>query len=116
MRGLAATGGMICWMSAIAAIPLAEATAITFAGAAAGHHRLRLILGETVRLRRWSAIVVGFVGVLIILQARRVDRPAGAVWALGAALLFAVNALVIKSMTRTETPSGSSPGRRSCCR
>ncbi len=104
VRGLAATGGMICWMTAIAAIPLAEATAITFAAPLLATIGSSLILGETVRLRRWSAIVVGFVGVLIILRPGASIIQPGAVWALGAALLFAVNALVIKSMTRTEDP------------
>lgn len=104
VRGLAATGGMICWMSAIAAIPLAEATAITFAAPLLATIGSAMILGETVRLRRWSAIVIGFVGVLIILRPGASIVQPGAIWALGAAVLFALNALVIKSMTRTEDP------------
>ena len=103
-RGIAATGAMICWMTSIAHIPLAEATAISFAAPLLATIGSSLILRETVRLRRWSAIVVGFVGVLIILRPGASIIEPGAIWALGAACLFAVNALTIKSMTRTESP------------
>ncbi len=103
-RGAAATGAMICWMTSIAEIPLAEATAITFAAPLLATIGSALILGETVRLRRWSAIIIGFVGVLIILRPGASIVQPGAIWALGAAGLFSVNALVLKSMTRTEDP------------
>lgn len=104
LRGVGATGGMICWMSAIAIMPLAEATAISFAAPLLATIGSSLILGETVRLRRWSAIIVGFAGVLIILRPGVSIIDAGAVWALGAALMFSANSLIIKSLTRTEDP------------
>ncbi len=65
------------------------------------------ILGETVGWRRWTAIAVGFVGVLIILQ------PGSAVfsiWALvpfSAALLFAVYSLLTRYVARADAASVS---------
>jgi drug/metabolite transporter (DMT)-like permease len=60
------------------------------------------ILGEKVGWRRWLAIVVGFVGVIVILN------PGGAVftpWAvvpLAAAILFAIYALLTRYVARTD--------------
>jgi len=101
-RGLLATGGVLCWMSAVAAMPIAEATSISFVAPLFATAGSALLLGETVRLRRWSAIIVGFIGVLIMLRPGYAVVGVGAFWAVGAAGFMACSALAIKSLTRTE--------------
>ncbi|MFW2588853.1 DMT family transporter [Sagittula sp. SSi028] len=65
------------------------------------------VLGEQVGWRRWAAIGVGFVGVIIILQ------PSGGVFSpyavipLGAALMFALYALLTRYVARTDTAATS---------
>ncbi|GAA4222528.1 DMT family transporter [Sagittula sp. NFXS13] len=65
------------------------------------------VLGEQVGWRRWAAIGVGFVGVMIILQ------PSGGVFSpyaaipLGAALMFALYALLTRFVARTDTAATS---------
>lgn len=65
------------------------------------------VLGETVGWRRWTAIVVGFVGVLIILQPGvTVFAPAAAVPLL-AALMFALYGLLTRYAARLDSAATS---------
>jgi len=59
---------MLGGFSAIIHLPLADATAIFFAKSFFVTIFALLILGEAVGIYRWSAVAVGFVGVLIMLQ------------------------------------------------
>ncbi|MEM1045439.1 MAG: DMT family transporter [Pseudomonadota bacterium] len=69
---LAATA-MLCGFTAIIHLPLAEATAIGFSKTFFLTIFAILILKETVGARRWSATIVGFVGVIVILRPTGVD-------------------------------------------
>lgn len=65
------------------------------------------ILGESVGWRRWAAIAVGFVGVLVILQpGRGVFNPA-AIIPLISALMFALYALLTRYAARRDTTATS---------
>lgn len=59
---------MLTWFYGLSVVPLADATALAFTLPLFATIGAALFLGETVRLRRWIAVVVGFVGVLIILR------------------------------------------------
>ena len=52
----------------VAYMAIADATAISFTGPLFATVGAALILKETVRLRRWTATLVGFAGVLVIVQ------------------------------------------------
>lgn len=101
-RGLAATAAIILWMTALATMPMAEATAISFTSPLFATVGSALLLHERVRARRWTAIAVGFAGVLIILRPGVVAPEPGAFAALAAALGMATAVLLIKALTRTE--------------
>ena len=65
------------------------------------------ILGETVGWRRWAAIGVGFIGVLIVLQpGLRVVDPAAAIPLLGA-VLFAIYGLLTRYVARRDSTATS---------
>lgn len=102
IRGLAATTGVIGWVSALATLPLAEATAITFTAPLFATIGSALLLGEVVRLRRWSAVLIGLIGVLIIIRPGMVPVETGALWALMGAAGMATAVLSVKALTRTE--------------
>lgn len=59
---------MTAWFYALALIPVAEVTAISFLAPLFGTIGAILFLGEKVRIRRITALVVGFVGAMIILR------------------------------------------------
>ena len=67
-RGLLGFSSYTTYYLAVAAMPLAEVVSITFTMPLFVTAMSALILGEKVGVRRWSAVVVGFIGVLIILS------------------------------------------------
>ncbi|MBI1204509.1 MAG: EamA family transporter [Rhodopseudomonas sp.] len=66
-RGALSVFGMFTNFSALARLPLAEATAIQFASPLITVALAALILKERVRIFRWSAVAVGFAGVIVML-------------------------------------------------
>jgi drug/metabolite transporter (DMT)-like permease len=67
-RSLLQIGSTVLYFSAIALLPLATATVIAFAQPLLLTVFSVPLLGERVGLRRWSAVLIGFVGVLIIVR------------------------------------------------
>lgn len=65
-RGLSQFGSMLCWFLAVSVLSLGSATAIGFAAPLFTTLLSIVILKEKVGIHRWSALIVGFVGVLII--------------------------------------------------
>lgn len=94
---------MATFFWALSLMPLANVVALTFAAPLIMTVLSVFMLGETVGPRRWAAVVIGFVGVLIIL------RPAGAGFAwtacipLAAALFYAISIIVSRQLTATES-------------
>lgn len=68
IRGIGEIIGTMCFISAIVFTPLSTASAILQATPLVVTLGAALFLGETVGWRRWSAIMVGFIGVLMIIR------------------------------------------------
>lgn len=85
-------------------LPLADATTIGFTVPIFATMFAALILGEKVGIRRWAAILIGFIGVLVVVQPGGNMIPAlGATVALIGALVTAAVTLVIRVLGRTES-------------
>jgi drug/metabolite transporter (DMT)-like permease len=98
---------MLCSFTALAMLPFAQAVALSFTTPLFSTIGARLILGETVRARRWSATLAGFAGVLIMLWPEMTaggGNLLGAGLGIVAAAISAVAQLIVKQLTRTETP------------
>lgn len=101
-RALAGVVGMLASFYAIAHLPLATSTALSFTAPMFTTVLAVFMLGEQIRMRRWSAIVVGFVGAVIILRPGWTAIDAGMIAALISAGSSALNTIVIKLLARTE--------------
>lgn len=101
-RGLTGIISMILFFLAFALLPLADATAIGFAAPLFLTALAVPMLGETVGWRRWTAVVIGFVGVLVMVRPGGDLLQLGALAALGAALSQALAMIQVRQMTRTE--------------
>ena len=103
LRALVGICAMTTGFYVISHMLLAESTAISFTVPLFATLGAMLFLKEKVHLRRWTAIIIGFAGVLIIL------RPTGetslflGLLGLLSALLTACSILLIKSLSRTES-------------
>ena len=94
--------GMICYFMAIAYLPLAEVIALGFSKPLFVTLGAALVLGEVVRARRWSAVAVGFLGVMIVLRPGAQAISPYALLILGGTVLGAAVTLMIKRLTATE--------------
>lgn len=66
-RGVISVVGMFCNFGALARLPLVESNAISFTSPLFSVALAALVLHEHVRIYRWSAVVIGFIGVLVVL-------------------------------------------------
>ncbi|MGA2125232.1 MAG: DMT family transporter [Xanthobacteraceae bacterium] len=113
-RGLVGIAGMFLSFAALARLPLANATAIGFAAPLITVALAALVLKERVRVYRWSAVGVGFVGVLVMLvpyldlsssAAGGSTQTIGAVLGLAAAFCNAGSVIQTRRLTDSETTS-----------
>lgn len=110
-RSMVGILAMITTFIAFSLLPLPDATAIGFASPLVVVVLSALILGETVRFYRWSAVIVGFLGILIILSPHlgsgEVDagQSIGALSAATAAFLTATAMILVRKLCETERTS-----------
>jgi len=114
-RGMLGAAGMFLNFAALARLPLADVTAILFASPLITVALAAVFLKERVRVYRWSAVVVGLLGVVVMLLphlsvgAAATMTAAGAVGALCAATASFTNAgAVIQTRRLTDTETNSS--------
>ncbi len=106
-RGVFHVTGSLIWISAIPLVTLAEASAIGFTGPIFMMLGAVLFLRERMYGARWAAVLIAFVGVLIVLwpglaSTDVVSLPT--LWMLIASPIFAVSFLLSKVLTRYDTP------------
>jgi len=105
-RGIAGSCGMFSSFFALQLLPLPDATALGFAAPLMVVVLAAIFLGEPVRLYRWSAVAVGFVGVVVMLwEQLGLFRGTGNGWGAGAALSAAVFSAIAVIQTRRLTMS-----------
>ena len=87
---------------AFSMMPLASATAINFSAPLFATLASLVFLKEPVGPARWIALVLGFIGVLIVTAPGSETFQIGALYALGNSLLFGTVTVGVRGMTRTE--------------
>lgn len=103
-RGVLGLTTMALAFSALAFLPLAEATTISFVAPLFSVALSALILGERVGRYRWSAVLVGFAGVLVVMRPGSSDLPPlGLALALLAAAGVAAVTITIRQIGKTES-------------
>lgn len=113
-RGMISIAGMFLNFAALARLPLSDATAITFVAPLITVAFAAIFLGERVRIYRWSAVGVGFIGTIVMLwpyfdvahfTAGGTVAAVGAACALGSAFTNAGSVIQTRRLTTTETTS-----------
>jgi hypothetical protein len=112
-RGMISVAGMFLNFAALARLPLADANALSFASPLITVALAAFILGEQVRIYRWSAVAIGFVGVLVMLwpyldighMTASTSASIGAACALAAAFTNAGSVIQTRRLTDSETTS-----------
>ncbi|NLH80333.1 MAG: DMT family transporter [Phyllobacteriaceae bacterium] len=110
IRSVVGVTAMALWFSGVQRISLADSLAITYAAPLLTVALAAILLGETVRFHRWSAVAVGFLGVLVVLSphlgelSHLLDGGAatGAAMCFVYAFFMAFAQIQVRSLTRTE--------------
>jgi len=95
---------MYCSYYAIARMPLADYTGLSFTKPLFATLLAIVILGETVRWRRWTATLVGFLGVLVMVRPGAGTIQPAALAALTDSFSVAFLVTLVKRLPATETP------------
>jgi drug/metabolite transporter (DMT)-like permease len=103
VRNLVHYSAQFCWFYALSLIPLARVVAIEFTMPIWTAILAALFLAERLSPSRIAAVVLGFIGILIIVRPGLEQVDKGELSALYAALAFAVAMILTKSLTRTES-------------
>ena len=115
-RGALSIVGMFCNFGALARLPLIEANAISFTSPLIGVALAALVLKERVRIYRWSAVTVGFIGVLVVLAPHLTGDEltiamagatglAGVIYAVAGSITNAGTMIQTRHLTKSETTS-----------
>src|SRR5215813_2685291 len=103
LRSLFNLATMLTFYYALDALPLTNSIAIGYAAPLFMTALSVPLLRERVGWRRWLAVVVGFIGVLIAAQPSADGISAGALFALGAALFYALTLVTSRQLSTTES-------------
>lgn len=104
LRSALNAGGMLLFFLSLSLAPLATVSAIGFAAPLFAALFAILFLGEKVGIRRWTGLMIGFIGTVIILRPGAGVIDTGALVALASSLLWAGAMVVIKRLTGTDSP------------
>jgi drug/metabolite transporter (DMT)-like permease len=103
LRGLSQTTSQTFLMIAFSLMPLAGAIAINFSAPIFATIAAIILLREPVGLARWFAILVGFLGVLVVTSPGTETFTIGAMFALGNAILYGTVTAGVRGLTKTES-------------
>jgi drug/metabolite transporter (DMT)-like permease len=107
-RGVIGTSSMFAWFLSLSLLPLPEAMTLSFSTPLIVVVFSALLLGEVVRVYRWSAVAAGFAGVLIMLWPRLSaggmgnSELLGTMTALASAAAAALAVVQIRNLLNTE--------------
>ncbi len=103
IRGFLSAINTLAWFTALTIMPLGEAVALNFTSPLFATILAAIFLNEVVHARRWTATVIGFIGVLIVVRPGVETIQLGALLALGTALSISVNVMLIRVMSQVDS-------------
>ena len=103
-RGFVHGIAVMLWFYAMARIPIAEVTALGYTAPIFVTIGAAFFFGEKLHLRRIMAVVIGFIGAMIIIRPGFQEISSGQLAQLTAAPLFAASFLLAKGLTRAVSP------------
>ena len=100
-RGLFGGSGMVCVFTGLSLVPLAEATTLLFTVPIFATLLSILFFRESVGIRRWTAILFGFAGTIVVMRPD-IALSAGHLMLLYAAFAWSVCVLIAKKLTKSD--------------
>lgn len=104
LRGIGGLGSMLLAFTAYGLMPIADAVAISFASPLFLTALSVPLLGERVGIHRWSAVIVGFLGILVMARPAGMGENLGFLAAVTGTVLNALILVSVRRLGRTEAP------------
>ncbi|MFT5659169.1 MAG: S-adenosylmethionine uptake transporter [Gammaproteobacteria bacterium] len=104
VRGLLGFTSYTSYYLAVASLPLAEVVAIVFTAPLFVTVMSGMLLREKVGIRRWSAVLVGFVGILIMLGPSGQFDQLGVILSLVSAVSYASQSILTRYLSADHSP------------
>ena len=104
LRGLILLSANICFFYAISIITLAKALTLAFVAPLIVTAFSPVLLGEKVGFRRWTAVVVGFIGSLVVIRPGFVELNFASLAALGTGILYGFYLIITRKLSTSDNP------------
>jgi drug/metabolite transporter (DMT)-like permease len=103
LRALINIISMICWFTAIGMMHLEKATALGFTTPLFTTILAVIVLGEVIRFHRTAALLLGFIGILIIIRPGYMPFEFGTILMLIASFSFSFVLIFVKKLSATDS-------------
>ena len=104
IRGLILLTANICFFYAISVISLAKALTLAFVAPLIVTAFSPIFLSEKVGFRRWSAVIIGFIGSLVVIRPGFVEINLASVSALGTVLMYGFYLIITRKLSSSDKP------------
>ncbi len=104
IRGLTLFSANICFFYSISVISMAKALTLAFIAPLVTTSLSSIILGEKVGFRRWSAVITGFVGCLVVIRPGFIELNLATIAALGTGCFYGVYLIITRKLHTTDNP------------
>jgi len=104
IRGLILLTANICFFYSISVISLAKALTLAFVAPLIVTAFSPIFLGEKVGVKRWSAVIVGFVGSLVVIRPGFVEINLASLAALGTGIMYGFYLIITRKLSTSDNP------------
>jgi len=104
VRGLTLFLANICFFYSISVISMAKALTLAFVAPLVTTALSPFLLNEKVGLRRWSAVIIGFMGTLIVIRPGLIEINLATISALGTGCFYGIYLVITRKLHSTDNP------------
>ena len=104
LRGLILLIANICFFYSISVISLAKALTLAFVAPLIVTAFSPIFLGEKVGFRRWSAVIIGFIGSLVVIRPGFVEINLASIAALGTGIMYGFYLIITRKLSTSDNP------------
>ena len=104
IRGLILLIANICFFYSISVISLAKALTLAFVAPLIVTAFSPIFLGEKVGFKRWSAVVIGFIGSLVVIRPGFVEINLASLAALGTGIMYGFYLIITRKLSTSDNP------------
>ena len=103
-RGIILLTANICFFYAISIISLAKALTLAFVAPLIVTAFSPIFLGERVGFMRWSAVIIGFIGSLVVIRPGFVEINLASIAALGTGVMYGFYLIITRKLSKSDNP------------